>query len=142
MKNTLAVTALTAVLALGAVVPVASAQSFGYGGGGGGFSNRATRAVRATRDVRPATPAVPARGRVLGAEGFRFLVDLKQGMSNNDVMELQKRLRAEGFFTYPTDTGYFGTFTFNAVVAYQLAHPTIGFVTGFVGPLTRAELNK
>lgn len=63
-------------------------------------------------------------------------------MANADVMELQKRLRVAGYFTFPTDTGYFGPITFAAVKAYQQAHPNeIGYVTGFVGPLTRAVLN-
>jgi|CXWK01.1.fsa_nt_gi hypothetical protein len=81
-------------------------------------------------------------GQVLGAENFQFLTNLSYGMQNSDVMELQKRLRAEGYFVYPTDTGYFGPFTLIAVKLYQIAHfSEIGFVTGFVGPLTRAVLN-
>ncbi len=85
-------------------------------------------------------------GEVLGAttdEAFKFLTDMRIGSSiSPDVMELQKRLRAEGFFTFPTNTGYFGPITFAAVKAYQTAHPEIGYVTGFCGPLTRGVLNK
>ena len=81
-------------------------------------------------------------GQVLGASDFQFLTDLREGMSGNDVMELQKRLRAEGYFTYPTDTGYFGPFTKISVMLYQLAHfSEIGYITGFFGPLTRAVIN-
>lgn len=84
-------------------------------------------------------------GQVLGesTNDFKFLVDMRQGSRvSPDVMELQKRLRTEGFFTYPTDTGYFGPITFAAVKAYQAAHPEIGYVTGFCGPLTRGVLNR
>ena len=56
------------------------------------------------------------------------------------VKQLQERLRAEGFFTYATSTGYFGPITFAAVQAYQTKHGIPS--TGFVGPLTIAELNK
>ncbi len=87
--------------------------------------------------------ASTSQGIVLGATDFKFLNDLSIGMQSNDVMELQKRLRAEGFFTFPTDTGYFGPITFAAAKAYQEAHfNQIGYVTGFVGPLTRAVLNQ
>lgn len=81
-------------------------------------------------------------GQVLGAENFQFTTNLSYGMQNNDVMELQKRLRAEGFFFYPSNTGYFGPFTLLAVKLYQYTHYSdIGYITGFVGPLTRAVLN-
>lgn len=73
---------------------------------------------------------------------FKFLFDLRLGMNNADVVQLQARLRSEGFFTYPTNTGYFGSITFAAAKAYQAAHPEIGYVTGFVGPLTRGVLNR
>jgi hypothetical protein len=73
---------------------------------------------------------------------FKFYSDMRIGMNNADVSQLQARLRAEGFFTYPTNTGYFGAITLASVRAYQSAHPEIGFVTGFVGPLTRAVLNR
>lgn len=89
----------------------------------------------------PITAPVPV-GQVLGVKSFRFLTNLRSGMSANDIKELQKRLRAEGFFTFRADTGYFGPITFAAVKAYQRAHPAIGYITGFVGPLTRTELNS
>ena len=81
---------------------------------------------------------------VLGetTDKFVFNNDLRLGSTHPDVMELQKRLRKEGFFTFPTDTGYFGPVTLAAVKAYQAAHPEIGYVTGFCGPLTRGVLNK
>lgn len=79
-------------------------------------------------------------GQVLGAATFAFNTDLWFGMRSDDVRELQARLRALGYFTFPTDTGYFGPYTLAAVKKYQAANgiPT----TGYVGPLTRAALNK
>ena len=104
-------------------------------GGSGGSNGGGGRSRRAA-----STPVV---AQVLGAADFQFLMNLSQGMKNNDVVELQARLRTEGFFTYPTNTGFFGPITHASVMAYQQAHfNEIGFVTGFVGPLTRAVLNK
>ncbi len=133
-------------------------QTSGGGGrssGGGGGSSRAKSdnrdtTTKATTTASTTTAAVgsttrasliaaPATGTVLGVQAFRFNRDLHSGMQNNDVVELQKRLRADGFFTYPTDTGYFGQVTVTAVQAYQTAHGIDA--TGFVGPLTRASLN-
>lgn len=79
-------------------------------------------------------------GLVLGAEDFQFLTNMGRGMSGNDVFELQKRLRSEGYFVYPTNTGYFGPFTQIAVMLYQVKHNIIP-VSGYVGPITRAVLN-
>jgi cysteine-rich repeat protein len=87
------------------------------------------------------TPTAP-QGQVLGETSkFIFTINLRVGSRGVDVIELQKRLRAEGFFTYPTDTGYFGSITKASVIAYQKAHG-ISPTSGFCGPLTRAELNK
>ncbi len=88
-------------------------------------------------------------GQVLGASTtdatttpqYLFTFDLHIGMQGDAVVELQKRLRDEGYFTYPSNTGYFGPITKEAVIAYQKAH-SITPTAGYVGPLTRAELNK
>lgn len=71
--------------------------------------------------------------------GYLFDTDLMIGMTSQDVMELQTRLKAEGYFT-ATPTGYFGPLTATAVRAYQSAHGISA--TGYVGALTRAELNR
>jgi hypothetical protein len=115
---------------------------YGYGStprrSSGGGSGRATTVITPAAQVVATTPAA---GLVLGESTFAFTTDLRMGMQSDAVRELQERLRAEGFFTFPTSTGYFGPITFAAVKAYQQAKG-IPFVTGFVGPLTRAELNK
>jgi len=87
-------------------------------------------------------------GEVLGAEIFKFLIDLRFRDNNNDVMELQKRLTTEGLFTAST-TGYFGPVTRASVIAYQEKYASeiltpLGLTkgTGFVGPYTRAKLNQ
>jgi hypothetical protein len=75
---------------------------------------------------------------VLGITTFNFTADLKLGMEGNDVTELQKRLTAEGVYSDPV-TGYFGQLTLQAVKTYQAK---VGVPnTGFVGPLTRGQLN-
>jgi hypothetical protein len=116
-------------------VDPAPTPSGGGGGGGGGpiFQNTSNGSV--------ALPTTPPRGQVLGAEVFRFTKNLKYGMTDSDVMELQKRLIAEKFLTLDAPTNYFGPLTFAAVKKYQTAHGIVP-VLGFVGPLTRAELNK
>lgn len=77
---------------------------------------------------------------ILGATSFRFLSDLSKGVENSDVIKLQERLRQEGYFTHPTNTGYFGSITFTAVQAYQRAKGLPD--TGFVGPMTRERFNN
>ena len=72
---------------------------------------------------------------------FAFTKNLKQGIKNTDVTELQNILISLGFLKGTNATGYFGPLTRGAVVAYQKAHNIVPAV-GFVGPLTRADLNK
>jgi peptidoglycan hydrolase-like protein with peptidoglycan-binding domain len=69
-----------------------------------------------------------------------FAANLSLGMQTSDVLELQKRLRELGHFSFPTDTGYFGPVTREAVMSFQAAHNLP--ITGFVGPLTRGLLNQ
>ncbi|WP_245808854.1 C40 family peptidase [Shouchella patagoniensis] len=63
---------------------------------------------------------------------------LKQGMSHSDVTELQNVLKEKGFFTYGTSTGYFGTYTRDAVRAYQKENNLA--VDGIAGPQTLGSL--
>ncbi len=44
---------------------------------------------------------------------------MSQGTSGASVETIQKLLKAEGLFTYPTATGYYGSITEKAVKAYQ-----------------------
>ncbi|WP_270180336.1 C40 family peptidase [Alkalihalobacillus sp. CinArs1] len=47
--------------------------------------------------------------------------ELKLGMNNSDVKELQDVLKEKGYFTYHTSTGYFGPITEKAVSDFQKA---------------------
>lgn len=78
---------------------------------------------------------------VLGASVYNFTTDFGLGDSGTDVTELQKILIAEGLLKIETPTGYFGPLTESAVKQYQAAHG-ITPQSGYVGPKTRAELNK
>jgi hypothetical protein len=71
---------------------------------------------------------------------FIFTKRLILGSEGEEVKELQKRLRSLGFFTHPSNTGYFGIVTKRALVAYQKAKGIEPI--GVVGPKTRAVLNE
>lgn len=71
--------------------------------------------------------------------GYLFDVNLGIGSTGMDVTELQKRLKAEGYFL-AEPTGYYGPITAQAVMQYQTAHGISA--VGVVGPQTRAMLNQ
>lgn len=110
-------------------------------GGGGGGSSRNRSSTPVNEEVLPVAeePTTPTPI-VLGVSTFRFTKDLGIDMDNSDVIQLQKLLRDEGFFTYPTNTGYYGLVTQKAVQDYQKFYDIR--ITGYVGPITRAQLNK
>jgi peptidoglycan hydrolase-like protein with peptidoglycan-binding domain len=58
------------------------------------------------------------------------------GESGADVSALQQFLQQQGYFTYPTVTGFYGAATWQAVADFQQAHGLEA--VGYVGPLTRA----
>jgi Ice-binding-like/Putative peptidoglycan binding domain len=133
--NTILASTGDIIIPVAPVIPPVPVITTSVSHGGGGFSRVIGQVLGAT------TSNVPATGQVLGASTFQFTTFLHQGMSGDDVVQLQERLRAEGFFTYPTSTGYFGPVTLAAVKAYQTAHNIVP-ASGFVGPLTIAELNS
>jgi phage pi2 protein 07 len=65
---------------------------------------------------------------------------LKLGQTSEEVLQLQSKLKNLGYFSYPKLTGYFGAFTETAVKTFQKANNIDQF--GYVGPATRAALNK
>lgn len=73
--------------------------------------------------------------------GYAALGDqtLKQGMSHNDVKQLQNVLKDKGYFTYSTSTGYFGPITRDAVMQFQKEANLS--VDGIAGPMTFKALN-
>lgn len=74
-----------------------------------------------------------------GAAKYVFTKALSSGSSGTEVLELQKRLKSEGYLT-ATPNGNYGPATVAAVKAYQKAKGLSQL--GNVGPATRAALNK
>jgi peptidoglycan hydrolase-like protein with peptidoglycan-binding domain len=70
---------------------------------------------------------------------YVFTKALSSGSSGTEVLELQKRLKSEGYLT-ATPNGNYGPATVAAVKAYQKAKGLSQL--GTVGPGTRAALNK
>lgn len=68
-----------------------------------------------------------------------FTRPLSLGAKGSDVSALQQILKDKSYFTYPTVTDYFGTFTQTAVKAFQKDNNLEQ--VGSVGPLTRSLLN-
>lgn len=63
--------------------------------------------------------------------------DLHEGVSGQDVTELQSTLKKLGYF-HTEPTGYYGSITKDAVIQFQRDFNVSA--TGFTGPLTRAKL--
>jgi peptidoglycan hydrolase-like protein with peptidoglycan-binding domain len=83
-----------------------------------------------------------ALGSVAGAStttnaAFTSFLDL--GSKGDEVTALQNKLTAQGFYSGPI-SGYFGALTAAAVKLFQAAHEIDQ--KGYVGPATRAILNK
>lgn len=97
-----------------------------------------TPSEQARRIISMSTPVADEIEQGSGAITFNFTSNLELGTRGLDVVELQDRLRAEGYFSVDS-TGYFGLTTYGAVRAYQSAYGIPD--TGFVGPITRAMLN-
>jgi peptidoglycan hydrolase-like protein with peptidoglycan-binding domain len=64
---------------------------------------------------------------------YIFTADMRQGMQNNDVLQLQRRLSVK------PETGFYGPLTTQAVTSDQKAHGIDA--AGFCGPITRKQLN-
>jgi len=77
---------------------------------------------------------------------YQFKKNVNYGSKSKEVIELQKRLKKEGFFTYPYFTEYYGPVTKQAVLKYQLARGIVRSPydtgAGRLGPGTRASLNR
>jgi hypothetical protein len=118
----------------------------GSGGGaivsGSGAPNPLPGAVATTGVITSTTTttATSSQGQVLGAEAYNFAKNLTVSSRGADVIALQRFLINSGYSIPAGATGYFGSQTKTAVIAYQKANnlPT----TGVVGSLTRALLNK
>ena len=107
-------------------------------GGVGGASNPIPGATASTGIITTTTTS--NQGQVLGASTYHFANNLFVGSKGSDVTALQQFLIDSGYSIPAGATGYFGSQTKTAVIAYQKANKLPQ--TGFVGSLTRAELNK
>ncbi len=96
-----------------------------------------SKLAQLTAQVKNATPAGGAATSAL-AGGYQFLNPMSLGSKGADVTALQTLLTAKGFYSGPV-SGYYGTLTMDAVMAYQTAHGITPL--GNVGPGTRAALN-
>ena len=106
-----------------------SGNSSSESSGGGNRGNGGTRTV-IINSVATTTS--------INSGYYVFSSDLILGNNGLDVIQLQRRLTNDGFYSGPI-TGYFGPLTKKAVKAYQLKMglPQVGMV----GPLTREKLN-
>jgi hypothetical protein len=68
-----------------------------------------------------------------------FTVDMQLGQTSNEIKLLQQRMIYEGYLSPDCATGYFGSLTKKAVIAYQQAKMLPN--TGYVGSMTRSSLN-
>lgn len=87
-------------------------------------------------DIKQKIKGMPSPG------SFRhlFLNDLQSGQSGDDVRALQIALAIENCFTYQEITGFFGSVTQKAVIAFQQKYGITPAV-GYVGTKTRTMLN-
>lgn len=90
-------------------------------------------------DVVPGYTVTTSAPSVSNSSNYKFYNALNIGSVGKDVIELQKRLTIEGFYSGPTN-GSYGPLTQTAVKKYQSAHGISPL--GNVGPSTRASLNK
>jgi len=79
-------------------------------------------------------------GSAMTTTGYNFTKDLTMGSTGADVTALQQALIGAGYTIPAGATGYFGSQTQDAVIAYQKAKG-ITPAAGYVGPVTRASLN-
>ena len=129
--------------------------SSGGGGGGSGVAHPTTITTLPTGNTTPVvtpivtTPTVtPTTKPIITTSKFKFTHDLKFGMTDIDIKELQEYLNAKGFVISKTGNGspgkestYFGLKTQNALIKFQKANK-ITPAKGYFGAKTRAVVNK
>lgn len=98
--------------------------------------NRGGNAEEDLNTYQPTEAWIPYYGK---EEVQKFTQTLQVGSQGNEVKLLQDTLRNEGVFNQ-ISTGYFGTMTKTAVIAFQKKYGILQ--TGIVGPLTRNKLNN
>jgi peptidoglycan hydrolase-like protein with peptidoglycan-binding domain len=74
------------------------------------------------------------------ASALTFNRPLAYGSSGTDVSVLQQYLKDQGYFHYPDTTGYFGSYTWRALAAFQWDNKLEA--VGYLGPKTELALNQ
>src|ERR1019366_10369217 len=74
------------------------------------------------------------------ASALTFTRPLAFGSSGTDVSALQQYLKDQGYFHYPDITGFFGSYTWRALAAFQWDNNLEP--VGYVGPKSELALNK
>ncbi len=92
-----------------------------------------------TPPVTVTPPVVQPAPTAAASDGYVFKTPLSLGVRSVAVTELQKRLVSLGYLSV-APTGYYGVLTTAAVRKFQAANGLAQ--VGFVGPLTRAALNR
>jgi hypothetical protein len=116
-----------------------------------GFSWPAIKTIPDSEQYRLGLPIQIAPNVIIRHEGdptiapitgsrYIFTQTLQEDSEGEEVRQLQIKLKALGYFTYPSITTYFGPATKQAVIAFQKAHGLEQI--GVVGPKTRALLNS
>jgi hypothetical protein len=126
-----------------APTPEVTSNNFSSGSGGSGAGVSGSRIPQfsiITTSGQPSGPGVSG-GRVLGASTYNFAVNFGYGTHDQDVIELQKILIADGYLKIAAPSGWYGSLTRAAVRKYQAAN-VISPTSGYVGPLTRKILNE
>ena len=95
------------------------------------FGDSGVFTISSSTPINPPTPC------------YNFTLNLTVGSTGADVVALQKFLQSKGFWPVGNNSndpsGYFGSLTKSALMAYQTS---VGIpATGFAGPLTLAKLN-
>ncbi len=88
--------------------------------------------------ISKVAPTTPASSGNISFTGYVFTLALEKGSAGMEVLELQKKLTALGFYSGPLN-GSFGLQTEAAVKAFQIARGISA--QGNVGPSTRRALN-
>ncbi len=77
-----------------------------------------------------------------GSACFTFTRDLYEGVSGNDVVQLQTYLKSTGHFPVTVNsTGFYGPITVAAVAAWQTQNGVMP-AAGYFGPISRAKYNS
>lgn len=111
----------------------------------GPITESAVMAFQKAQGIEPIGIVGPKTRLALNAEvapvvvsNFNFTKYLEVGSRGDEVTKLQSILKKEGYFNLEA-TGYFGSITKNAVIAFQKANNIEAL--GIVGPKTRLALN-